>query len=68
LLDNLTEFFGFKKKPKKKPTIKDYHIPRLIDGQWWYGYEKVYIKRYPACTFPLNNDRMDTSNTENSNE
>jgi len=69
LLDNLTEKLGFrKKKRKKKPIAKDYHIPHCVDGQWYYGYEKVYMRRYPACTFPLYNGKIDTSNTENYHE
>ena len=68
MLDNLTEKFGFRKKPKRKPSPKDYHIPQCKDGQWYYGYEKVFIRTYPACTFPLYNGKMDTSNTEISYE
>jgi len=69
LLDNLTEKFGFRKKRKEKPSIKDYHIPYCDEhGQWWNGYEKVYMRRYPACTFPLYSGKMDTSNTENDYE
>ena len=69
MLDNLTEIFGFKKKPKKKTIVKDYHVPRCDEnGQWWYGYEKLRMIRYKSCTFPLYNGKMDTSNTENSYE
>ena len=67
MLDNLTEFFG-KKKVRRDP-IKTYYFPRCDEnGQWWYGYEKVYMRRYPPCTFPLFNDKMVTSNTEISDE
>ena len=65
MLDNVTENFGFKENPRKKTTIKDNHIPHCVDGQWYYGYEKVYMRRHKTCTFPLYNGKMDTSNTEN---
>jgi hypothetical protein len=60
LLDNLTEYFGKKKKPKSTLT-KTFYWPRCDEnGQWWNGYEKVYMRRHPPCTFPLFNDKIDS--------
>jgi hypothetical protein len=53
MLDNLTEKFfpGKKRKKKRHAPIKDYHIPHGDGtGQWWYGYEKVYLVRHPEWT------------------
>lgn len=61
MLDNLTEKFGFfQKKNDPVRLINDWHIPRRDEnGQWWYGYEKVYMRRHKPCTFPLYNGKMD---------
>jgi hypothetical protein len=48
MLDNLTEKLFPGKKSKKKRPIKDYHVPHGDStGQWYYGYEKVYMIRHP---------------------